>query len=772
MLTLQELMIGISALGLWPASARTQTSLEVNDVHSQLNRTRVAAVVTPDSTAAIQAIVRQARADRRAISIAGGRHAMGAQQFGTDTILLDMGRMDKVLSLDQENGLLVVQAGIRWPELLDYLPRSQQGKSRQWGIRQKQTGADRLSIGGALSANAHGRGLRFKPIIGDVESFTLVDANANVRTCSRTENAELFRLAIGGYGLFGVIADVQLRLVPRQKVQRVVRLINLKELTPAIEQRIADGYLYGDFQFDIDSASEGFLTRGVFSCYRPVDERTPMPEHQRELHPEQWSELFYLAHTDKKKVYEAYSSYYLTTDGQLYWSDTHQLAEYLDNYHEKLDERLGPTGRGTEMITEVYVPRKSLVEFMQDVRKDLRERQAHVIYGTIRFIEKDDESFLPWAKERYACIIFNLHTAHDPDSLEKTAGDFRRLIDRAIPYGGSYYLTYHHWATREQVAACYPRFVEFLVQKRKHDPEERFQSDWYRYYKRMFADVLPGEVASVSDAAAHSTHSPLRPGSVLITGATSGIGFELAKRFARDGHDMVLVARGRERLEQIGRGLSGSTGAAVKLIPKDLSQPGAAEEIFNELRRESIHISVLVNCAGFGTYGPFVETDPAAELGMMQLNMVTLTELTKLAVREMVRRGEGRILNVASTAAFQPGPRMAVYYATKAYVLSFSEALANELAGTGVTVSTLCPGPTRTGFGRRAKMDGARVYRAGVMDPGAVADAGYRGLMKGKTVIIPGLGNKLLALAARLGPRKLVAAVVRWMNEDSTSPRE
>jgi short-subunit dehydrogenase/FAD/FMN-containing dehydrogenase len=749
-----------------------QASLEVNDVHSQLNRTRVAAVVQADSTAAIQAIVRQARLERRAISIAGGRHAMGAQQFGTDTILLDMGRMDKVLSFDQENGFLVVQAGIRWPELLEYLARSQQGMSRQWGVRQKQTGADRLSIGGALSANAHGRGLRFKPMIGDVESFTLVDADANVRTCSRTQDAELFRLAIGGYGLFGVIAEVKLRLAPRQKVQRVVRVIDLDELVPAIEQRIADGYLYGDFQFDIDSASEGFLTRGVFSCYRPVDERTPMPERQRELQPEEWSELFYLAHTDRKKAFEAYTGYYLTTDGQLYWSDTHQLAEYLDNYHEKLNERLGPTGRGTEMITEVYVPRKSLLEFMRDVRKDLGERQAHVIYGTIRFIEKDNESFLPWAKERYACIIFNLHTAHDSESLAKTAGDFRRLIDRAIQYGGSYYLTYHHWATRAQVEACYPRFAEFLVRKLQHDPEERFQSDWYRLYKRMFADALPANVPSVNGSTAHLARVRVRPGSVLITGASSGIGHELAKRFAQDGHDLVLIARGREVLEQIGKELSDSTGATVRLIAKDLSHPGAAKEIFDELRRESIHISVLVNCAGFGTYGPFVETEPAAEREMMQVNMVALTELTKLAVREMVPRRDGRILNVASTAAFQPGPRMAVYYATKAYVLSFSEALANELAGTGVTVSTLCPGPTRTGFGRRAKMEGARVYRVGVMDPAVVADAGYRGLMKGKAIIIPGLGNTLLALAARLGPRKLVAAVVRWLNGESANPGE
>ena len=142
------------------------------------------------------------------------------------------------------------------------------------------------------------------------------------------------------------------------------------------------------------------------------------------------------------------------------------------------------------MISEVYVLRESLANFMRDVGKDLRASKADVIYGTVRFIEPDDESFLPWARRRYVSIIFNLHTAHTPAALEKTAADFRQLIERAIQYGGSYYLTYHHWATRRQVETCYPQFVAFLKEKKRFDPDERFQSDWYRYYKKMFADVL------------------------------------------------------------------------------------------------------------------------------------------------------------------------------------------------------------------------------------------------------------------------------------------
>jgi len=259
--------------------------------------------------------------------------------------------------------------------------------------------------------------------------------------------------------------------------------------------------------------------------------------------------------------------------------------------------------------------------------------------------------------------------------------------------------------------------------------------------------------------------------SVLVTGASSGIGYELAKRFARDRHDLVLVARSGERLAEIGKELGGSAGVEVRVVPKDLSRPGAAQEVFDELRREAIPVHILVNCAGFGTAGLFVESDPSAEREMMQLNMVALTELTRLALKEMLPRRAGRILNVASTAAFQPGPRMAVYYATKAYVLSFSEGLANELSGSGVTVTTLCPGPTRTGFGSRARMEGTRLFRAGVMDAAAVAEAGYRGLMNGRGVIIPGLPNKLLALSVRISPRRVVAAIVRWLNEEGASPR-
>lgn len=477
---------------LVPARAEDRAGVAVNDVHSGLNRTLVDRVERPATIRVLQAVVRRAKREGKAVSITGGRHAMGGQQFGEGTVLVDMSAMNKVLGFDRRTGVIDVEAGIQWPALVDHLLAAQKGEWPQWGIAQKQTGADRLSIGGALSANIHGRGLRMKPFISDVESFTLVDADGKALLCSRTKNPRLFQLAAGGYGLFGVIASVRIRLTHRRKLERVVQVISLKDLMPAFEKRMAEGALFGDFQYSIDYNSEDFLRKGVFSSYRPVDPQTPMPEVQKELAAADWDELYYLAHADKKKVFDRYAGYYLSTSGQLYWSDLHQMSVYNDNYHEALDARLGAAAKGSEMITEVYAVRGSLVDFMEDVRKEFMAKKVPVIYGTVRLIEKDDESFLPWAKDRYACVIFNLHVDHTPEGLRRAEEAFRFLIDASLKYGGSYYLTYHRWATRDQVLRSYPQFPEFLRLKRQFDPEERFQSEWYRHYKRMFAAELDG----------------------------------------------------------------------------------------------------------------------------------------------------------------------------------------------------------------------------------------------------------------------------------------
>ena len=462
----------------------------LNDVHSGLNPTTVRNVIPVRSPEDIQRVIERAIREERGLSVAGGRHAMGGQQFGTDTLHLDMRSFNRVLNFDSGSGLVEVEAGIQWPELIEATLKLQQGAERQWGIVQKQTGADRLSIGGGLSANIHGRGLMLKPFVGDIESFKLVSADGRVTTCNRSQNSDLFKLAIGGYGLFGVVSSVTLRLMPRQKLQRVVELVRVDDVMQRFEQRIAEGFLFGDCQFALDPASEDFLKRGIFSCYKPVDPGMPIPAHQREIAEEQWLRLLYLAHADKTKAFEVYSNEYLATNGQIYWSDTHQTSYYPDGYHRSLDRKMRAETPGSEMISELYVPRKELASFFADMREDFRTHDVAVIYGTIRLIERDDESFLAWAKEPWACTVLNLHVSHTAAGIERAAASFRRLIDLARIRGGSYFLTYHKWATRAQVESCYPQFTEFLRLKRRYDPQERFQSDWYRHYRRMFADRL------------------------------------------------------------------------------------------------------------------------------------------------------------------------------------------------------------------------------------------------------------------------------------------
>lgn len=485
-------LAGVVAVVPWGCAelaTRPQGTL-LNDVHSKLNSTLVREVVTVRSVQDIQRVVERASRSHAAVSVAGGRHAMGGQQFGQDTLHLDTRLFNRMLNFDSRSGLIEVEAGMQWPELIRTSLSIQDGAARQWGIVQKQTGADRLSMGGALSANIHGRGLKLKPFVGDLESFNLVMANGRVLTCSRSQNAELFRLAVGGFGLFGVVSSVTLQLVPRRKLQRVVELVRTDDVMTRFEQRIRDGFLFGDCQFAIDPASDDFLRRGIFSCYRPVDPGTPIPDGQREIAEEQWLRLLYLAHADKSKAFDVYANEYLATDGQLYWSDTHQMSYYPDGYHEGVDRKLGAASVGSEMISEFYVPRAELAAFFGDMREDFRTHGVEVIYGTIRLIERDDETFLAWAKQPWACTVLNLHVSHTPVGIERAEAAFRRLIDLARKRGGSYFLTYHRWAGREQVEACYPQFPDFLKAKRRFDEEDRFQSNWYRHYRNLFADKV------------------------------------------------------------------------------------------------------------------------------------------------------------------------------------------------------------------------------------------------------------------------------------------
>jgi len=456
----------------------------LNDVHSRLNPTDVARVLRPRSLSELQDAVRGAAARGEGVSIAGGRHAMGGQQFAEGSLHLETTGLDRVLDADAARGLLRIEAGADWPKIIA-ATRAMPGG---WAIRQKQTGVDAVTLGGSIGANAHGRGLRMQPLGDDIEELTLVGPDGEAIDCSRERNPELFSLVVGGYGLFGVVHAATLRLAPRTTLRRHVDVIDLDDAMNAVYRRADEGCTYGDFQFVIDPDDERFLRRGVLACYRPVD-GVAQPNASADLAPEAWLSLLKLAHEDKTRAFKLYSQHYLATDGNHYASDTFQLSTYIPTYAEFLAQsQAGPTAVTESLVIgEHYVPPARLLDFMRGAREVFRRFGTEVIYGTIRAIQRDTTSFLPWAREDACCIVFNVRTPHTAAGKRRTADTFRALIDAALALGGSFFLTYHRHATVAQVEAAHPRFREFLAQKRRHDPAERFTSDWYRHYRDAFA---------------------------------------------------------------------------------------------------------------------------------------------------------------------------------------------------------------------------------------------------------------------------------------------
>jgi hypothetical protein len=290
---------------------------------------------------------------------------------------------------------------------------------------------------------------------------------------------------------------------------------------------------------------------------------------------------------------------------------------------------------------------------------------------------------------------------------------------------------------------------------------------WFRTIHAL--QLLPGGHTSFLHDAARST-APERvrqrgPRTALITGASGGIGLELARLFAEDHHNLVLVARDREKLLALAAELESRHGITVTTIPKDLAATDAVEQIVADLRQRSIAVDMLVNNAGFATSGPFAQTDAISTVQLLQVNVVALTHLTRVLLPGMVARRSGRILNIASVAAYVPGPLTACYNASKAFVISFSAALANELRDAGVTVTALCPGPTDTHFAERAGLTESKAFSRNVMDAATVARSGYDAMMAGKMLEIPGLRNKLRMLPLPLVPRRVLAHFSRKYHE-------
>jgi FAD/FMN-containing dehydrogenase len=326
-----------------------------------------------------------------------------------------------------------------------------------------------------------------KPIVDDVEFFELINAKGELVFCSRTQNPELFTLVIGGYGLFGVIYSVGLRLMRREKLRRVVQVVDIAEVVPLLEKATAEGCRYGDFQYDIDEQSPSFMRKGICTWYAKESDTDAVPAEREQLSNDTWLNLLYLACTDRRKGFDAYTEFFQSTHGRIYWSDTSQLSTYNKGYRDFINTKIEFDSPVSLMLSELYVPREMLPKFMAQAADILRASGIPNIYGTIRMIEKDDETFLPWAKENYACVIFNLLVTNTALGKLAAADTFRALIDVSIDFGGSYYLTYHKWARKDQVLACYPKMPAFFEKKAKYDPNLVFQSDWYRHQHELLS---------------------------------------------------------------------------------------------------------------------------------------------------------------------------------------------------------------------------------------------------------------------------------------------
>jgi len=440
----------------------------VNDVHSRLNPTAVLGVVQPRSLDELAAAVAGATA-RRPLALCGGRHSLGGQQFARGGVLGDTSALARVLSVDEQLGIVEAEAGIRWPALMDAL------RGTAWSIRQKQAGTNDATLGGTISANAHGRGLRLAPIAADVERLTVVCPDGNVRTCSRTRDPGLFRLVCGGYGLFGAVYAVALRLVPRRRFRHVAGMVQPGEAVAALGAQAAAGAHHGDVRLEIDPSSRGFLRRGVLSSYEPLGEEadrlagTSVPA-------EDVDGLVRLAHADKARWFELISERARAAGDSVVDADAPHVASYVAGYHWP---------GSSEMLTELFVPRGVADSFLEEAARELRSREAGVVDATVRLVERDGETVFAWAREAWACVSIEIHVEHDAVAVGRTADACRGLIDTALSLGGSYHLAYHRWARRDQLEAAHPAIHDFVRAKRDHDPAGVLRSDWYRHLLRL-----------------------------------------------------------------------------------------------------------------------------------------------------------------------------------------------------------------------------------------------------------------------------------------------
>ena len=456
----------------------------VNDVHGGLSATAVFRVVRPQSVDELRRWVTGggSRGAGAALSLSGGRFCAGGQPFRRGAPLLDLRGLPGAIAVDERAGTICVGAGQTWRQLLTRLRTT----ASRWTLRQKQTGVDDVTVGGSLSVNAHGRGLGDPPLSADVASIAVMDADGRVWECDRDRHPDRFAHVLGGMGAAGVLLTATLRGVPRELLRRTTEAVSADTLVQRMDAARGGGAVQGDAQFNIDERSPGFLTEMVLSTYapagtRPGRERPPAAERRAGF-----MQLAVLAHRDRAAAWAAYRAALLAADGEVDFNDGWQTGDYLRGYHAAVDEATGEFGGG-EVLSELLVPRARLPAFMRAAAAVLCASRVPVIYGNVRLIEPDRETALPWARDRFACVVLNLHRGPGPGERRRVRAATQQLFDAALNEGGSFYLAHHRWARPDQLRRGHPGLPRFLDGVARWDPAGRFESDWLRRLKRLHA---------------------------------------------------------------------------------------------------------------------------------------------------------------------------------------------------------------------------------------------------------------------------------------------
>lgn len=444
-----------------------------NDVHAKISRTHVRQVIKIRSLQELTRTVEQCRRNGWKISIAGGRHSLGRQPFATNGVVLDLRAFNKVKSIDVSKGVLCLEGGCRWTDIRKYLHEKKQTEARQWEIHQKQTGADSISIAGSIAVNAHGNGLQCGPISSDILWLKVVTQDGSEVFCDRKINSELFSLVIGGFGLFGVISEIGLQLVP---AQTFLRHSAICEATEAISlwSRGSHSYEYGDMQLNLDPSSEGYLRTGILNLREPIQSAVASQQAQR---PD-WNELLALTHFDKSKAFEAYCTYASRVNGSHETRESFLWDFYEEDYHSKLEANYGLPPSG-DILAEFFIPAEQSECLLASAITESKLLNINFVLATLRSIRKCEVSYLRWAKRDYMCLVVAMHTEHTEESLIRTDAFCKKLCETCCQHSGSFYLPYRSFYSRQNLLDAYPNFDDFEAKKTQYDPAEVFSSDWF-----------------------------------------------------------------------------------------------------------------------------------------------------------------------------------------------------------------------------------------------------------------------------------------------------